>query len=254
MRISRFYLPQALNPGATIRLDDDSAHYLTTVLRLQKGTELTVFNGEGGEYPALLAEVHKGAVSVVLGEFNPREVESSLRTHLGLGVSRGERMDIAIQKAVELGASAITPLFTERCVVQLDEARKDQRLRHWRRVAQSACEQCGRNRLAEIFEPMKLEGWAERQAGLRLFLHPEGGKCLRELPPPEGPICLLSGPEGGFAEHERDWAVKTGFIALRLGPRILRTETAALAALAAIQTVWGDMGSPSAVDFRGSGF
>ncbi len=242
MRISRFYLPQTLSPGATVRLDGDSAHYLGTVLRLKKGAELTVFNGEGGEYPALLAEARRETASVILGECNPREAESPLHTHLGLGISRGERMDLAIQKAVELGVAAITPLFTERCVVRLDEARTDQRLRHWRRVAQSACEQCGRNRLAEIFAPMRLEDWAERQTGLRLFLHPEGGQRLRDLPPPTGPVCLLSGPEGGFAEHERKSALAAGFIALRLGPRILRTETAALAALAAIQTAWGDMG------------
>ena len=242
MRISRFFLPQTLSPGATVRLEDDSAHYLRTVLRLKKGAELVVFNGEGGEYPASLAEASKEAVSVTLGEFNPREAESPLRTHLGLGISRGERMDLAIQKAVELGASAITPLFTERCVVQLDDARKDQRLRHWRGVAQSACEQCGRNRVAELFEPTRLEDWIPRQAGLRLFLHPQEGKRLRELPPPQGPVCLLAGPEGGFADHERTAALDAGFIALRLGPRVLRTETAALAALAAIQTVWGDLG------------
>lgn len=242
MRISRFFLPQILNSGAIVRLEEESAHYLRTVLRLKKGAELIVFNGEGGEYPAVVVEAHKEAVCVALGELNPREAESPLRTHLGLGISRGERMDLAIQKAVELGVSAITPLFAERCVVQLDEARKDQRLRHWRKVAQSACEQCGRNRLPDIFEPMKLEKWVEGQRGLRLFLHPHGGKILSELPPPEGPVCLLSGPEGGFADHERKSVLEAGFIALRLGPRVLRTETAALAALAAIQTVWGDLG------------
>jgi 16S rRNA (uracil1498-N3)-methyltransferase len=242
MRISRFFLPQALSPGATVQLDADSAHYLRSVLRLKKGAELVVFNGEGGEFPASLLEAHKEAVSVALGEFNPREAESPLHTHLGLGISRGERMDLAIQKAVELGVSAITPLFTERCVVRLDEARKGQRLSHWRKVAQSACEQCGRNRLAEIFEPMALEDWIARRTGLRLFLDPKGGNSLRELPLPQGPVCLMSGPEGGFAEHERAQALHVGFIALRLGPRVLRTETAALAALAAMQAVWGDMG------------
>jgi 16S rRNA (uracil1498-N3)-methyltransferase len=242
MRISRFYLPHPLTANEIIRLDDDSAHYLGTVLRLKKGAELTVFNGEGGEYPAILLAAHRAEFSIQLGDWNPRESESALSTHLGLGISRGERMDIAIQKAVELGVSAITPLFTERCVVQLDEARQDQRLRHWRRVAQSACEQCGRDRLAQVFAPLRLKEWVERQAGLRLFLHPENGQRLSELPRPNGPISLLSGPEGGFAEHERKLAKQAGFIALQLGPRILRTETAALAALAAIQTLWGDMG------------
>ena len=242
MRISRFYLPQTLSPGATVRLEEDSAHYLRNVLRLKKDAELVVFNGEGGEYPARLVEVHKEAVRVSLGEFDPREAESPLDTHLGLGVSRGERMDLAIQKAVELGAAAITPLFTERCVVRLDEARKSQRLAHWRKVAQSACEQCGRNRVAEIFEPAGLEDWAGRQSGLRLFLDPQGGASLRALPKPQQTVSLLSGPEGGFAEHERKTALAAGFIALRLGPRVLRSETAALAALAAMQAVWGDVG------------
>ena len=242
MRISRFYLPQALSPGATVRLDGDSAHYLRTVLRLKNGAELTVFNGEGGEFPAIVVEAHKEAVSVALGEFKPAEAESPLHTHLGLGVSRGERMDLAIQKAVELGVSAITPLLTERCVVRLDEDRKEQRLRHWRKVVQNACEQCGRNRLPPLHEPVSLEDWAENQSGLRLFLDPYGAHSLRGLPRPSEPIRLLSGPEGGFAEHERQSALAAGFIGLRLGPRVLRTETAALAALAAIQTVWGDMG------------
>ncbi len=241
MRVSRFYLPQALSPGATVPLDEESAHYVRTVLRLKKGAELVVFNGEGGEYSAVLAEVCKETVSVVLGEFNPRDPESPLHTHLGLGISRGERMDLGIQKAVELGVSAITPLFAERCMVQLDDARKEQRLRHWRKVVQSACEQCGRNRLPEVFAPVRLEEWVERQAGLRLLLHPHGGRNLHELTPPSGPVCLLAGPEGGFAERERSFALAAGFIPLRLGPRILRTETAALAALAAIQAVWGDL-------------
>ncbi len=243
MRISRFYLAQTLSPGATIQLSDESAHYLRTVLRLKKGAELVVFNGDGGEYPASVAEVHKEAVRLALGAFNPHETESPLRISLGLGISRGERMDLAIQKAVELGVSAITPLLAERCVVQLDEgARKAQRLRHWRKIVQSACEQCGRNRVPEVFEPLQLDAWTERQSGLRLFLDPYGTLSLRELPPPGGPICLLSGPEGGFSGNERKAAITAGFMAIRLGPRVLRTETAALAALTAIQTLWGDLG------------
>jgi 16S rRNA (uracil1498-N3)-methyltransferase len=243
MRISRFYLPQPLSSGATVQLEEESAHYLRTVLRLKKGAELIVFNGEGGEYPATLVAAHKDAVNIALGERRPHETESHLNTFLGLGISRSERMDLAIQKAVELGVLGITPLFAERCVVQLDDdARKLQRLRHWRKVAQSACEQSGRNRLPEIFEPMELADWAARQSGLRLFLDPGGAKTLRELPQPEGAVCLLSGPEGGFTGHERKLALAAGFIALRLGPRVLRTETAALAALSAIQTLWGDLG------------
>ncbi|QSA96274.1 16S rRNA (uracil(1498)-N(3))-methyltransferase [Methylococcus sp. EFPC2] len=240
MRISRFHLTQPLQAGATIALDDERAHYLRTVLRLKKGAELTVFNGEGGEYPAVLVECHREAVRLELGEFNSREAESPLSTFLGLGISRGERMDLGIQKAVELGVTAITPLLTERCVVQLDEARKQQRRQHWQRVVQSACEQCGRNRIPPIHEPEKLEHWLPRQTGTRLFLHPHGGRTLNELPRPDSSVTLLGGPEGGFSEFEGKMALGAGFTPLRLGPRILRTETAALAALAAIQAVWGD--------------
>jgi len=242
MRISRLCLPQPLQAGHTIAVNTDSAHYLRTVLRLKRGDALVVFNGEGGEYPAVLQVVNKDEVTVALGEHDPREAESTIHTHLGLGISRGERMDMAIQKAVELGVSAITPLFTERCVVQLDETRTAQRWHHWQRVARSACEQCGRNRVPDVRRPMKLADWLQEQDGLRLFLHPHGGKSLRELRAPDGTVCLLSGPEGGFSERERLDAMEAGFIPLRLGPRILRTETAALAALAAIQSVWGDLG------------
>lgn len=241
MRLSRFYLPKSLSTGATLPLEEASAHYVRDVLRLKSGAALTVFNGEGGEYPATLAVAGK-TVSVSVGEFDPREAESCLITHLGLGISRGERMDWAIQKAVELGVSAITPLFTERCVVQLDAARQAQRLKHWRGLAESACEQCGRNRVPVLHPPLALADWLARQTGLRLLLHPHGGLNLRELPPPVGPVALLAGPEGGFAESERQAALAAGFVALRLGPRILRTETAAIAALAAMQAVWGDLG------------
>lgn len=242
MRISRFYLPQALSAGATVELGGDSAHYAQSVLRLKKGAELAVFNGQGGEFSATVLEARKDVFRIHLGTFDPREAESALSTHLGLGISRGERMDLAIQKAVELGVSAITPLFAERCVVQLDQAKTEPRLRHWRRIAQSACEQCRRNRVPEIFAPAKLEDWAKERQGLRLFLDPHGGRRLRELPKPEGWVSLLSGPEGGFADHERRWALAQGFLPLRLGPRVLRTETAALAALAALQATWGDLG------------
>jgi 16S rRNA (uracil1498-N3)-methyltransferase len=177
-----------------------------------------------------------------LGTRDDRDAESGLQTHLGLGISRGERMDLGIQKAVELGVSAITPLFTERCVVRLSADKAEQRLRHWKMVARSACEQSGRNRLPEIHHPESLADWLERQQGLRFILHPHGGVGLRELPAPTGPVCVLSGPEGGVSDRERHDALRAGFTPLRLGPRILRTETAALAALAAIQTLWGDLG------------
>ncbi|SMF93418.1 16S rRNA (uracil1498-N3)-methyltransferase [Methylomagnum ishizawai] len=243
MRISRLYLPEPLAEGATLRLDEDSAHYLKTVLRLKRGFHLTVFNGDGHEYAATVAEVHKDGVVLAIGAGRDRDAESPLATHLGLGIARGERMDLAIQKAVELGVTRITPLFTEHCVVRLDETRKTHRHSHWQKIVRSACEQCGRNRVPQVDEPVELEDWIGGQAGLKLFFDPEGTARLKDLPPPEGGVCLLSGPEGGFAERERTWAREAGFVPVRLGPRILRAETAVLAALAAAQVLWGDWGS-----------
>lgn len=242
MRISRLFVPQDLAEGAEVRLSGPSSRYLGSVLRLKRGFELTVFNGDGGEYAATVAEAARDGFLLSIGERRCRDVESPLAVHLGLGISRGERMDLAIQKAVELGVARITPLFTEHCVVRLDEAKKTHRRQHWQAVACSACEQCGRNRVPEVEEPMELERWIEGREGTRLFLDPGGSASLKDLPPPEGGVSLLSGPEGGFAERERGLARRAGFVPVRLGPRILRTETAVLAALAAIQAVWGDLG------------
>jgi len=242
MRISRLYLSQALEEGAVLRLDEETAHYLRTVLRLKKGADLTVFNGDGREYSARITNVGRDEVHVEIGDGRSREVESPLTTQLGLGISRGERMDLAIQKAVELGVTRITPLFTEHCVVRLDEARRGNRRQHWQRVASSACEQCGRNRVPEVEEPAELEDWIAGREGLRLFFDPQGAVGLKDLPPPEGFVSILSGPEGGFAARERALAREAGFTPVRLGPRILRTETAVLAALSAIQAIWGDLG------------
>lgn len=240
MRISRLYLSEALSEGAQLRLDEDSGHYLKTVLRLKRGFMLTVFNGDGDEYAATVAEIGRDGVVLAIGERRCRDAESPLVTHLGLGISRGERMDLAIQKAVELGVTRITPLFTEHCVVRLDETRKGNRRQHWQKVVRSACEQSGRNRVPEVDEPMELADWVAGQGGLKLFFDPHGGVGLKDLSPPEGPLCLLSGPEGGFADRERELAREVGFVPVRLGPRVLRAETAVLAALAAAQALWGD--------------
>jgi 16S rRNA (uracil1498-N3)-methyltransferase len=242
MRISRFYLPVKLTAGSILTPDQESAHYMHTVLRLQKGDQLNVFNGDGEEYSASVLDASRARLTILLGaESASVDRESGLHTHLGLGISRGERMDLAIQKAVELGANIITPLFTERCVVQLNAARKQQRWQHWCKVVQSACEQCGRNRIPELRQPQYIAEWITAQRGLRLLLDPHNGKRLTELPAATG-VVILSGPEGGFSDKERNIALQAGFTGLRLGPRILRTETAALAALAAVQTLWGDLG------------
>ncbi|MFN5746050.1 MAG: 16S rRNA (uracil(1498)-N(3))-methyltransferase [Methylococcaceae bacterium] len=243
MRNSRLYTRTRLTSGKTLQLDENSGHYLRTVLRVKKGWTLTVFNGDGWEFDAVVERLSRDDVWLSIGAGRQRDTESPVFTHLGLGISRGERMDFAIQKAVELGVSRISPLLTEHCVVRLDEDKKDGRLQHWLRIAQSACEQSGRNRLPTIDEPQTLTDWITRRTGLKLFFDPQGDISLRTLPPPaDGSVCLLSGPEGGFAERERTWARSAGFIPVRLGPRILRTETAVVATLAAVQTLWGDWG------------
>lgn len=242
MRLSRLYLPHRLQTGERRSLDAEASHYLRDVLRLDAGDGLTVFDGTGGEYAAQVAVVGKREVVLRVGDFHSREAESPLAVTLGLGITRGERMDYAVQKAVELGVARIAPLITERCVVRLDPARWAQRAAHWRKVAVSACEQCGRNRPPELDEPTRLATWLGAQAGLRLFCDPRAPLGLREPGTPVDRVCLLAGPEGGFTEEERELARRAGFAGVRLGPRILRAETAALAALAALQALWGDLG------------
>lgn len=242
MRLSRLYVPHGLKQGGLCPLDTETAHYLRDVLRLDAGDALTVFDGTGGEYAAEVAAVGRREVALRVEEFRDRDAESPLRVALGLGVTRGERMDYAVQKAVELGVARIAPLMTERCVVRLDAARWTQRAAHWRKVVISACEQCGRNRPPELDEPVKLATWLGAQSGLRLFCDPRASIGLRELAHPAGSVCLLAGPEGGFSPEERESARAAGFTPVCLGPRVLRAETAALAALAALQALWGDLG------------
>lgn len=240
MRISRLYVPVALAKGKKIELDDDSAHYVRTVLRLKLDAEIILFNGEGGEYLGTVAELNRKMVVIAINQWSDRIVESPLRITLGLGIARGDRMDISVQKAVELGVNVMTPLITERCVVQFKGEKKPQRWLHWQKIAQHAAEQSGRTLVPEFSEIESLSHWITRQHGLKLFLDPYATTSLAELQPIAGQVTLLTGPEGGFAEHERDSAKAAGFIPVQLGQRILRTETASLAALSAVQMLWGD--------------
>ena len=243
MRVSRLYLPAQLVSGEQVALDEDSAHYLRTVLRLKKAAAVTVFNGTGGEWRGKVIEVHRKQVIVSVGEWIDRSVESPLKVILGLAVSRSDRMDLAVQKAVELGVYGISPLLTERCVVQLKGDKKQHKLQHWQRIVQHAAEQSGRTLLPDINQPVGLEQWVSEQAGLKIFLDTCAEHSLLELQPEMDQVTLLSGPEGGFADHERQIAKDAGYIPVRLGKRILRTETASLAALAAVQLLWGDLGA-----------
>lgn len=241
MRVSRLYvdLPLALN--GQVELDDDSGHYVRTVLRLKKDDAIILFNGNGGEYACVLSEASRKTVLITVRSWGERSVESPLQVILGLGVSRGDRMDLSVQKAVELGVNQITPLMTERCVVQFKE-KKLQRLQHWQKIIQHAAEQSGRTVLPELTDVATLQNWVGNQRGLKVFLDPYAEHSLAQLQPDDMKVTLLTGPEGGFTEQERSVAKSAGFIPVCLGSRILRTETATIAALAAVQMLWGDFG------------
>ncbi len=241
MRISRLYLPVPLNTGQQIELDDDSAHYLRTVLRLKKDAKVVLFNGEGGEYACTLLEVSRKHVRVSIDEKIERSVESPLNVTIGMGISRGDRMDMAIQKSVELGVNAIVPLITERCNVVIKKDKAEQKLRHWQKIAQHAAEQSGRTIVPEILPIAYFASWLENsENALQIFLDPYSNTPLNRLKPQSNKVMLLTGSEGGFSEQEKQLALRCEFTPVCMGQRILRTETASLAALAAVQTLWGD--------------
>lgn len=244
MRVSRLYTSADLALGKQLELDDENGHYVRTVLRLKKEAEIILFNGKGGEYLCTVIEVTRKAVMISINKWLDRSVESPLRVTLGLGISRGDRMDLSVQKAVELGVNFITPLLTERCVVQFKGEKKPQRLLHWQKIVQHAAEQSGRTTLPNLIEIEHLQQWVDKQQGLKVFLDPYAELTLADITPIDNQVTLLTGPEGGFSNQERDIAKAAGFIPVRMGSRILRTETASLAALAAVQMLWGDFGKP----------
>jgi 16S rRNA (uracil1498-N3)-methyltransferase len=237
----RIYTPQEIAPAQELQLDASASRHLGGALRLQSGDALILFNGDGHEYPARITRLDRRAVYVLPGTAVHKSVESALAIHLGVGISRGERMDWIVQKSTELGVSEMTPLFSERCEVKLKGERADKKLQHWRQVAISACEQCGRNLLPRIHSPMTLQDWqASVHADLKLVLH-HRASAPSTAPIPSS-LALLVGPEGGLSASEIALVEAQGFGALALGPRILRTETAPLAAIAIAQAQWGDMG------------
>lgn len=239
MRVSRFHLDADLCEGEHL-LEGDLAHYVGRVLRLSPGAAIQVFNGSGQEWPGQIIEVGKREVRVTLGPSVAGLAEPALTVHLGQALSRGERMDWAIQKAVELGVSEITPLFTERCEVKLQGERADKRQGHWQQIAVSACEQCGRSVIPIIHPPQQLDAWLESlQCELKLVLHHRTEQDLSSRPRPAS-IGLLIGPEGGLSPEEISRAVAAEFVAARFGPRVLRTETAPVVALSVVQQLWGD--------------
>jgi len=242
MRISRLFVNQLLAEGAMLTLEPEAAHYLRNVLRLKKGFQLTVFNGEGGEYSATVSEVHRKAVVLHIGSWQDVNIESPLAIELGLSVSRGERMDVAIQKATELGVAIITPVITQHCVVKLTEERRLQRHKHWQNIVYRACEQCGRNTPPRLNITTDLAQWLNNDLALdRIIFEPGKADTLKTFVKPNKAVAVLIGPEGGFSEEEVKGAEQTGFTALGFGPRVVRNETAAIASIAAMQVLWGDM-------------
>jgi 16S rRNA (uracil1498-N3)-methyltransferase len=241
VRIPRIYTEQPLTAESRIDLEPEPSHHLSQVLRLAAGAELRLFNGNGEEYAGHLYQLSKQQVVVELGPRLRSEPFPPLQIHLQLGISRGERMEFALQKAVELGVFTITPLFSERCVVKLTGKRLQQRLQHWRRLIINACEQSGRCRIPQLHAAQGLtESLFDRPPGIALLLDPRSPQTLRDLRAPMTSLTLLAGPEGGLSEQECELAISQHFQPICLGPRILRSETAPLAAIAAVQILWGD--------------
>lgn len=246
MRIPRIYTGSPLSEGNHADLDENAAQHVGRVLRMQPEQALRLFNGDGYDYPAIITETGKKRVQVMVGAPEANPTESPLQITLGQTLSKGDRMDYAVQKAVEMGVNRIVPLTTERCEVKLKGDREEKRLRHWQSVAISAAEQCGRATVPEIFPVMNLAQWLEhsRTCDLRLVLHHRTEQSLESITQP-GSIALMIGPEGGLTVDEIAQAESEGFLPVALGPRVLRTETAPVAAMALCQWLWGDIdGAP----------
>jgi 16S rRNA (uracil1498-N3)-methyltransferase len=242
----RFFVDSNLEPGDVVALPDEVARHVQ-VLRLATGDTLTLFNGRGGQHEARLVEIGRRSALAEIGAFAPVEVEPPYGITLAQGIAGGDKMDWLVEKAVELGVARIAPLVTARGVVRLSAERAERRQTHWQGIVRAACEQCGRNRLAVVDSPCDFSKWLATvpdgadEGALRLMLSPRAGTGFASLPesPPSGEVTLLIGPEGGLSPEEEDAALARGFTALSLGPRVLRTETAGIAVLAALAARWG---------------
>jgi 16S rRNA (uracil1498-N3)-methyltransferase len=245
---TRLFVSSELINGTEIELDGDRARYLGRALRARVGDKVNVFNGEGAEWTAAILHISKNTITLRVENNHEAGTESPLKIHLVQGISRGERMDLVIQKATELGVKRITPVITEYGVVKLDESRANKRRDHWQKIATSAVEQTGRVRLPLVDTPIPLKNWfgdKPKEVDTELILKPGATTTLVSVPSPETKVCVLIGPEGGFSDGEYEDAKIAGFKAVSLGPRILRTETAAIATLAVLQSLWGDLGAPT---------
>lgn len=239
----RFYCPQALALGNVVALPEHVAHHIQ-VVRLNVGDRVTLFNGEGGEYTATISSMEKKRVTAEIKLFEPNEVELPYALTLAQALPEASKMDWIIEKAVELGVHAIQPLSSQRCVVRLSAERAEKKLQHWQSVIVAASEQSGRNRLAQLSAPVEFKQWTQQQdLHQRIMLSPRAEQSLSDWArhhPPQ-PVALMIGPEGGFSDHEEELALTQNVLMLAMGPRVLRTETAGLAALAALNAVWGAM-------------
>ena len=241
--MTRIYFSGQIPDHGVCQLPLAKAHHVVHVLRLVPGDAVILFDGDGNAFDGEIANCARGEVSVKVRDRRHEDCESPLQVTLAQAVSSGERMDYTIQKAVELGVATIQPLLAERCVVRLSGERAVKRGVHWQGVVGAACEQCGRNRVPRVNPLLPFRDWLDQPVtgdGLRLLLLPDAPTGLRQLPRPTGLVTVLAGPEGGLTGAEADDAVRAGFMPLRLGPRVLRTETAAVALLAAMQALWGD--------------
>jgi 16S rRNA (uracil1498-N3)-methyltransferase len=244
MRVPRVHVAQPLQAGREVLLPEQAGEHLARVLRLERGHPLILFSGDGDEYDATLASLAKRAVSAEVVAKRTVDRESPLPITLAQGIARGEKMDWILQKATELGVGRIVPVVTERTEVKLDEERAERRVVHWSSIIAGACEQCGRTRLPRLDHPQRLDRWLaslQDDPALRLILHPDGEVAARTLPTLTHGAILCVGPEGGLSDNDVAMLRQTGFLGLRLGPRILRTETAGIAAMAALQALQGDM-------------
>jgi 16S rRNA (uracil1498-N3)-methyltransferase len=241
----RFYCPQPLAAGATVDLPEGVAHHLH-VVRMQPGASITLFDGSGGQYRCTLAEIGKKRVSALVDAFEPVEVELPWSVTLAQGLPEGAKMDWIIEKAVELGVAAVQPLAARRSVVRLSAERAEKRHAHWQGVIVAASEQCGRNRLADLAPVADFQRWLDAPQAPpqpRILLSPRATESLADWARanPAQAVTLLVGPEGGFTQEEEDAALAAGALALSMGPRVLRTETAALAAMAMLCGAWNGM-------------
>jgi len=242
MRIPRLYIPEVAASGEIVTVTGQTAHHVIKVLRLRPGSAIRLFNGHGAEWDAVLLESNRSEIRLEVCSPVEAIAASSLSITVAQGIARNDRMDFILQKSVELGVSSIQPLWMQRCQSRLRNERLEKRMQHWRGVIINACEQCGRSTLAELYNPENYTGWISKQnpSALGLMLQPESTQVLNDHPPQGRDIVVLVGPEGGLTTEEQRLAELSGFTGIRLGQRILRTETAALSALASMHTLWGD--------------